>query len=103
MEKQKLRIIEINFIKVKSEKVLARADVHFDGFWLRGFKILRDEKTGKEYVTPPSYFAGNGWRALFRTDSKKDWKQICRHILKEFNRYQLKESANEIKEKDIPS
>ena len=102
MENQKLEILEVNFVSVKSENVLARADVQFNGFLLRGFKIILDRKTNKGYVTAPSYSAGSGWRPLFRTDNKDDWVQICRRILEEFNLFQKKETEDEIKKEEIP-
>lgn len=94
MEK-KLKIIEITFVKTSSTKVKARADVHFDGFILKGFKIFQDEITKKEYVTPPSYLSPAGWRPLFKTDFLEDWQEIQRRILEEFNTQQMKESLDE--------
>lgn len=93
-----MKILEIEIVKTKSEKVKARADIHFDGFLLKGFKILQDEETKKEYVTPPSYQAGNFWRPLFKTDSPDDWQEIQRRVLTKFNQVQIEEVANEIKE-----
>lgn len=99
-EKTKLKIIEIKFVKTKSESVLARADIHFDGFWLKGFKILRN-KERKEYVTPPSYFAQHkGWRKLFETDSLEDWQMIQRRVLEDYNVHLMKESIDESYERE---
>jgi len=93
-----MKILEIDIVKTKSEKVKGRADIHFDGFILKGFKILRDEETKKEYVTPPSYLAGNFWRPLFKTDSPEDWQEIQRQVLKKFNEYLIDETVNETAE-----
>ena len=90
-----MKIIEVQILKAKSEKVIARADVHFEGFLLKGFKVIRDEKKNKEYVTPPSYLAGAFWRPLFKTDSLEDWQEIQRRILEEFSTQQMKESLDE--------
>lgn len=92
-----MKIIEVIFLETSSEKVLARADVHFDEFLLKGFKVLRSEKTNKEYVTAPSYKAGIYWRPLFKTDSLEDWQQIQERILKEFNEKEIRESLEENK------
>lgn len=91
----KMKILEVQIVKTKSEKVRARADVHFDGFILKGFKILQDEDTKKEYVTPPSYLSPSGWRALFKTDLPEDWQEIQRRILEEYNLNQMKEVVDE--------
>lgn len=91
-----MKIIEIEIIKTKSTTVKARADVHFEGFWLKGFKILLAKDTHKEYVTPPSYNTLKGWRPLFRTDTEKDWEIIYKTILDSYNHHLLQESADEI-------
>ncbi len=93
MEKKSLEIIRVEIIKTKSETVRARADVYFQRFWVKGFKVLLDE--GKEYVMPPSYRAGVYWRPLFRTESKEDWQEIVRRVLKEYEGFLMKESADE--------
>jgi len=90
-----MKITEIQFVKTKSEKVKARADLHFDWFWLKGFKILFDENSKRNFVTPPSYLSGMGWRALFKTDNKEDWDYIQKRILEEFDENQIKESIEE--------
>ena len=90
-----MKIIEIQIIKTKSEKVKARADVHFEGFWLKGFKVLFDESASREFVTPPSYLSSQGWRPLFKTDSPGDWQEIQRRILETFNEEQMKEALGE--------
>lgn len=87
-----MKILEVTFLESSSEKVLARADVHFEGFLLKGFKVLRNLETLQEYVTPPSYLSKNGWRPLFRTDKKEDWQEIQERILKEFNQKQIEDS-----------
>jgi len=89
-----LKIISIEFVKTKSEKVLARADVHFEGFLLKGFKILRNLEN-KDYVTPPSYLSPKGWRQLFKTDSEEDWKDIQHRILEEYDKHLINESLEE--------
>lgn len=90
-----MNIIEVIIVKAKSETVLARADVHFEGFLLKGFKVLKDPKTNKEFVTPPSYHSFSGWRQLFKTDKPEDWQEISRRILEAFNHQQIKESLEE--------
>jgi len=90
-----MNITSVEIIKAKSEKVIARADVTFDWFILKGFKILRDNKTGKEYVTPPSYQAGLFWRPLFRTNSPADWEKLQRLILEQYNQKLMQESVGE--------
>jgi hypothetical protein len=96
MENIGLKIFEITFLKTKSEKVRARADVHFVGFTLKGFKIIHDEETGKNYITPPSYQAGVFWRPLFKTDSPEVWKEICDQILKDYEESLMKDSIEEL-------
>lgn len=104
MKEKKLKILEVAIVKTKSESVKARADIHFDGFWLKGFKIIQDRKTLQEYVTPPSYLSDKGWRELFRTDGAKDWHEIQRRVLKEYEELQMKESVDEplSKKSDVP-
>lgn len=93
-----MKIIEVQILKTNSEKVQARADIHFEGFWLKGFKILKDSESVKSFVTPPSYLSGHGWRALFKTDTPDDWKEIQNKVLSQFDECQLKEATEE---KDI--
>jgi|WetSurMetagenome_2_1015567.scaffolds.fasta_scaffold67445_2 hypothetical protein len=90
-----MRITDVKFIKTTSKKVKARADIHFDWFLLKGFKIIWDEKKKKNYVTPPSYMAGRYWRELFRTDYPEDWDEIQRKALEAFDFYEMEESVNE--------
>lgn len=87
-----MKILEVTFLDSTSEKVLARADVHFEGFILKGFKVFRHEKTKEEYVTPPSYLSKSGWRPLFKTDTIDDWQYICSRIIEEFNKKQINDS-----------
>lgn len=90
-----INITSIEIIKAKSEKVIARADVTFDWFILKGFKILRDNQTSKEYVTPPSYQAGPFWRPLFRTNTPGDWEILQRLILEQYNQKLMQEAVDE--------
>ena len=99
MKQTTLKIIEVTFVKAQKGKVIARADVHFDGFVLKGFKIIKDP-SGKEYVTPPSYKSGMGWRKLFTTDSKDEWQKIQARIHGDFNKKQMRESIDEMCKKD---
>ena len=94
MEKNILEITNVEFIKTNSEKVIARADINFRGFTLKGFKILCNEH-GKQYVTPPSYKAGPFWRPLFRTDSPGDWEYICKEVLDRFGNKEVEDSLKE--------
>ncbi len=87
-----MKILEVNFLESKSEKVLARADIHFEGFILKGFKVLRDSVSKKEYITPPSYKAGTYWRPLFKTDNLNDWIYIQQEVLNAYNKKQIEES-----------
>jgi len=91
-----MKILEVQIVKTKSKNVKVRADVHFEGFWLKGFKVLQDEETRKEFVTPPSYQSPSGWRMLFKTDSPKDWQEIQRRILEEYNHHLMEESVSEL-------
>ncbi|QQG41265.1 MAG: hypothetical protein HYV90_03785 [Candidatus Woesebacteria bacterium] len=97
-----LEIKEIRFVPIKSSntKVKMRADIHFNNFWLKGFKILTDN-SGKDFVTPPSYPTKFGFRQLFRTDDKSDWQKIHAEILRQYQDYLIKESANELPEEEI--
>lgn len=90
-----MKILEINILKTKSETVLARADVHFEGFVLKGFKILLDHQKHKEYVTPPSYKSLMGWRPLFKTDEPEEWQEIQRQILDAYNTHLMNEVTEE--------
>lgn len=98
MKETKLKILGVEFVRTKSDKVRARADVHFEGFWLKGFKVIQDKESKKDYVVPPSYQSPKGWRVLFRTDSREDWQEIQRRILEEFNLYEMRETADEVSE-----
>ena len=93
-------ILEIIFVKTKSEKVIVRADVHFEGFLLKGFKVLRNDETGREYVTPPSYLSAKGWRPIFKTDNPATWQKIQEKILDEFDNKQIADFADEALTKD---
>jgi len=94
MEKRKLKILEIQMVKTSSLNVKARADVHFEGFTLKGFKIIQEPESKREYVTPPSYQSSQGWRTLFKTDLPEDWEEIQRRILGEFNKKQMEEAID---------
>jgi hypothetical protein len=94
-----MNILNIEIVKTQSPSVIGRADVHFDGFILKGFKIMRDKVTLKEYVTPPSYQSPHGWRPLFKTDNPEDWKAIQSRILSEFSSYLINESVEEVSNK----
>jgi DNA-binding cell septation regulator SpoVG len=89
-----MKIIEINLVKADKGKVKARADILFEGFMIKGFKVIQDDG-GKTYVTPPSYNAAGFWRPLFKTESEEDWKEIQRKVLEVFNSQQLKEVSDE--------
>lgn len=91
-----MKITEVQIIKTRSEKVRARADIHFEWFWLKGFKVLFDEDKKRNFLTPPSYLSGMGWRALFKTDEKKDWEEIQEIVLKEYEEYELRESTEDL-------
>ena len=90
----KMKILEVALVKTKSDKVKARADISFDGFILKGFKVIQD-KTGKVYVTPPSYQAGSFWRPLFKTETEEDWKAIQQAVLDKFDKSQIDEVFDE--------
>jgi hypothetical protein len=95
-----MKIIEIQIVKTKSENVKARIDIHFEGFWLKGFKILQDPETKKEYVTPPSYKSFEGWRPLFKTDDSEDWKLLQQRILEKYQLYRFDIPNRSDKEED---
>lgn len=90
-----MKILEVMIVKTKGGKVVARADIHFEGFLLKGFKIIYDNEKKQEYVTPPSYFSGKYWRPLFKTDSKEDWNEIQQRVLDTFNTQQITEVMEE--------
>lgn len=90
-----MKILEVTFLESKSEKVLARADIHFEGFLLKGFKVLQDPVSKKEYVTPPSYSSPNGWRKLFKTDKPEDWEMIQKIVLEAYTKKQIKDSLDD--------
>ena len=94
MKQNILEIIKVEFIKSNSGKMVARADIQFNGFQLKGFKILKNEH-GKEYVTAPSYLSPLGWRQLFRTDNEEEWNNICQEVLSRFGDHSIKESLEE--------
>lgn len=98
---KKLNIVDIKLYRVIVGKVRAVATVFFDGFMLKGFKILEDEEKGKLFVTPPSYQTKYGWRQSFRTDSEEDWKEIQHRILETYENYEFEgETLTEDPEKD---
>lgn len=90
-----MNILKIEIIKTSSPTVQARADVVFEDHTIKGFKIMRDAKTGKDYVTPPSYFTPNGWRPLFKTQTKEQWTELSSAIIKRYNDKLIEESLNE--------
>lgn len=98
-----MKITEVKFQKITNEdtKVLVRVDIHFEEFWLKGFKIIRDPETKKEYLTPPSYRSPKGWRAIFATDEENEWQKIRGRVLDEYNQYLMKQSADEVKDKSL--
>lgn len=85
-----MKIKEIKLIKADKGMVMARADITFEGFLLKGFKVVQN-KEGKTYVTPPSYLAGTFWRPLFFTETKEDWAEIQRQVLEVFSDQQIEE------------
>lgn len=95
-----MKITEIKFHKISNEdtEVIARVDIHFDWFWLKGFKLIRNTTTNKEFVTPPSYRSSKGWRALFSTDEEQDWQRIFASVLSAYSEHLMKESADQINE-----
>lgn len=95
-----MKIVKITIVKTNSEKVRGRADIYFDEFLLKGFKVLQDPKSLKEYVTPPSYLSKMGWRPLFRTVNPQDWHDIEKEVLSAYNTYLMKETADEITEEE---
>ncbi|HUD09983.1 MAG TPA: hypothetical protein VMR77_04260 [Patescibacteria group bacterium] len=93
-----MKLININITKTSNDsKVKARATIDFDTHQLRGFKIFRDEKTGKDFVTAPSYFNGKSWIPLFKTHTKDDWTDLCSQVIDKYNEELIKESLLEDK------
>lgn len=92
----KMKIKEIALIKSQSEMVKARADITFDGFVLKGFKVIKN-KEGKTYVTPPSYKAGAFWRELFHTEEEEDWDMIQKAVLSKFEEMEIGEEFEDSK------
>jgi hypothetical protein len=93
MEESSLNIVSIRFMTINKGDVIARADIHFKGFTLKGFKLLKDD--GDDiYVTPPSYLSSHGWRQLFRTDNPEDWNEIKETILFEYQKMAPGNSEN---------
>jgi DNA-binding cell septation regulator SpoVG len=86
-----MNIIEIILVKADKGKVKARADIVFDWFTLKGFKVIQNDE-GKIYVTPPSYNVGMFWRPLFKTESEEDWKEIQRQVIDKFDKQEIEES-----------
>jgi len=82
----RLKILKVKLYRTAVGKVKARADIHFEGWLLKGFKVIPDEEKGKLYVTPPSYFSNRGWRELFRTDEVSDWNEIQRRVLETYEK-----------------
>lgn len=89
-----MKILEVQLIKTSKGQVKARADILFDGFTLKGFKVIQNSE-GKTYVTPPSYLAGSFWRPLFKTESEEDWNEIQRKVLDEFSKREIEEIFEE--------
>ncbi len=85
-----MKIKEIKLVKADKGMVQARVDITFEGFILKGFKVIQNAE-GKTYVTPPSYLAGTFWRPLFYTEVEEDWNEIQRRVLEAFNNQQIKE------------
>lgn len=100
MKARSLKILEISFVKTRSDSVKARVDIHFEGFTLKGFKVLQDEGTKRYFLTPPSYLSPKGWRKLFKTDHFEDWQEIQRCVLERFDRLQMEEAAEAIRKEE---
>ncbi len=100
MDDNKLKILEVKFMNASSPSVIARADIHFDGFTLKGFKVAVSQETQKKYVLPPSYNSASGWRLLFSTDSKQDWQMIQNRVLADFQEFQTSDKYFNVE--DIP-
>jgi hypothetical protein len=75
----KITLTEPYFIK-------AKADVHFEGFELKGFIITEDPSTDTVSVAAPSYKTPHGWFPLFKTDDPNEWKVIQNRILDEYHK-----------------
>lgn len=96
-----MKIIKVQFVKINNSesKVLVRADILFEEFELRGFKVVSDsDNPTKQYIVPPSYRSDKGWRALFKTVNPQDWQKINAVVLAEYNKYLINESLEDIKE-----
>ena len=78
--------IKITILKNKTSQVKARATVEFDSHEVRGFKVFRDDKTNKDFVTAPSYFNGKSWIPLFKTNSKENWSYLCAKVLDQYDK-----------------
>lgn len=87
----KMKILEVILVKADKGKVRARADIVFDGFTIKGFKVIQNDDA-KIYVTPPSYQAGNFWRPLFKTESLEDWKEIQKRVLDQYETKEIEET-----------
>jgi len=91
-----MKIEEVQINKLNSEsKVVAQAKINFGWFWLSGFKVVAGEE-GKHYVTPPSYKSGFGWKPLFTTIKKTDWKEIQERIMEEFTNLEIGETLGDM-------
>ncbi len=94
----KITNIKINILQNPTSKVLARASVEFENYLLvAGFKIFRDEKKEKDFVTPPSYFNGSAWIPLIKILNKNDWSYVCSEIIDKYNQELIEESLLEDK------
>ncbi|MFH0750048.1 MAG: septation protein SpoVG family protein [Candidatus Gottesmanbacteria bacterium] len=95
-----MKITEITIQKInKSEtKVLARVDIQFEEFLLKGFKVIQAEDTTKQFVTPPSYLSDKGWRPLFKTSDPSEWKKIVAAVLSRYNEHLMKQVTDQIQE-----
>lgn len=94
-----MNIANVTIIKTVSSTVLARADITFDWFELKGFKILQNQQSKKVYVTPPSYHSPSGWRQLFRTLQEKDWEQITSKVIQKYEEEEMKSFIDETLDK----
>ena len=90
-----MKIVEVQINKIQTGKVVAQAKINFGWFWLAGFKVV-DGGESKKYVTPPSYKSSFGWKALFTTVKKSDWKEIQSRILEAYEEWELEESTRDM-------
>ena len=77
--------IEVKIEFVQKEKMLARATLILGQFEIRGYKILRSEKTLLVVYPPAVINSSKHYTDIVRITEKDDWHELQDYILKKYD------------------